>query len=311
MICQNPPNISGLTDEELLALFANPSVSLYLTPGVTDDALAYLERALLKNNGKIQLSGLSPEKIPNDYLIMIVFQKLIPPSENSGVFNESTFSGINGMYQNVTGKSEDLQTYITLDGKMLDILKQYVKQCEKEIAERPKGQMALGQKYGAGVGMIAEGVIAGVTGATLYKGQLKTTNTDLLEKDIREGEIGQANRQGEQKAAKPTIEKASGGNSQGGFSSVEDLLSNATPGRVTKGKTTQYVKSGGFNEAVADSDSLYLTNVKKTSTSYGTGKRGVLSDGRTVVVRSGSSDGRPTLETRKPNGRGIEIRYEP
>ena len=32
-------------------------------------------------------------------------------------------------------------------------------------------------------------------------------------------------------------------------------------------------------------------------------------DGRTVTVRHGSTDGRPTLEIRNPNARGIEIRY--
>lgn len=31
--------------------------------------------------------------------------------------------------------------------------------------------------------------------------------------------------------------------------------------------------------------------------------------GRSVTVRPGSSDGRPTLEIRGSNGRGLEIRY--
>ena len=49
--------------------------------------------------------------------------------------------------------------------------------------------------------------------------------------------------------------------------------------------------------------------MKDINTSYGAGRTGTLPDGRTVTVRPGSTDGRPTLEIRYPNGRGIEIRY--
>ncbi|HAQ41166.1 MAG TPA: hypothetical protein DCM73_10270, partial [Clostridiales bacterium] len=84
--------------------------------------------------------------------------------------------------------------------------------------------------------------------------------------------------------------------------SVDDILDGATAGRVTKGKTNQYVKPGDFNSASKEFDSLNPSNVKNINTSYGQGKTGTLPDGRTVTVRPGSTDGRPTLEIRNPNG---------
>ena len=38
---------------------------------------------------------------------------------------------------------------------------------------------------------------------------------------------------------------------------------------------------------------------------------GTLPDGRTIIVRPKSTDGRPTVEVRRPNGRGYEVRYGP
>ncbi len=78
---------------------------------------------------------------------------------------------------------------------------------------------------------------------------------------------------------------------------------------MTKGKTTLYEKPGDFSQASKEFDSLNPSNVKDINTSYGQGKTGTLPDGRTITVRPGSTDGRPTLEIRNPNGRGIEIRY--
>jgi hypothetical protein len=91
--------------------------------------------------------------------------------------------------------------------------------------------------------------------------------------------------------------------------SVDDVLSGTKPGRVTKGKTTQYISQGSYDQAVKDFDSLKPSNVKDINTNYGPAKTGTLPDGRTVTVRPGSTDGRPTLEIRGSNGRGIEVRY--
>ncbi len=90
---------------------------------------------------------------------------------------------------------------------------------------------------------------------------------------------------------------------------VDDILSETTPGRETKGRTKLRIRRGGFRQANADFDSLGPTNVKHIDTVYGPGRTGTLPDGRTVTVRAGSSEGPPTLEIRNPNGRGVEIRY--
>ena len=110
--------------------------------------------------------------------------------------------------------------------------------------------------------------------------------------------------------AKPNVQQgtAEGANKRP-VKSVADILEGATLGRPTKGKTTQYQKTGGFEQASKEFDLLNPSNVKNINTTYGQGKTGILSDGRTIILRPGSTDGRPTLEIRNPNGRGIEIRY--
>ena len=69
------------------------------------------------------------------------------------------------------------------------------------------------------------------------------------------------------------------------------------------------IRKVGRIRASSEFDLLKPSNVKDINTSYGAGRTGTLPDGRTVTVRPGSTDGRPTLEIRYPNGRGIEIRY--
>ena len=90
---------------------------------------------------------------------------------------------------------------------------------------------------------------------------------------------------------------------------VDDILDGAELGRDTKGKTVQYVKSGSYEQTVKDFEALAPEKVKKINTKFGPAKTGILPDGRRITARRGSSDGRPTLEIRKSNGRGIEIRY--
>gem|GEM_PF-6384792 len=95
-----------------------------------------------------------------------------------------------------------------------------------------------------------------------------------------------------------------------GSDGVNEILNGAKPGRGTKGKTTQYVKPGSYDQALREFESLNPSNVKDITTAYGSGKTGTLPDGRTITVRPGSSAGPPTLEIRNPkNNRGIEIRY--
>ncbi len=93
-------------------------------------------------------------------------------------------------------------------------------------------------------------------------------------------------------------------------SPLEKLLNETTPGRITKGRTTQYVKSGTYDNTVQDFNSLNPSNVKPIETRWGAGQTGTLSDGRNITARPGSTFGTPTLEIRNTtNGRGIEIRY--
>ncbi len=73
---------------------------------------------------------------------------------------------------------------------------------------------------------------------------------------------------------------------------VDDILEGATPGRTTKGRATQFEKTGGYNQALDDFNSMGVTDVKDIPG----GKVGRLPDGRTVNVSTKSSDGRPTLE---------------
>ncbi len=103
-----------------------------------------------------------------------------------------------------------------------------------------------------------------------------------------------------------TAPKETGNNTK----SIEDIISESSPGRATKGPTTQYMKQGGYNETLDDFNALKPTDTKDINTNWGTGKTGTLPDGSHVTARPGSSQGSPTLEIRNPtNGRGIEIRY--
>nr|WP_252717799.1 hemagglutinin repeat-containing protein [Acinetobacter soli] len=89
-------------------------------------------------------------------------------------------------------------------------------------------------------------------------------------------------------------------------SKIDKILKNAKSGRETKGRTDQFEKNGGFTQANKEFDSLGLQNVKDIPI----GRVGQLKDGTKVVVRSRSSDGRPTLEIQS-SPRKIEIRYNP
>jgi hypothetical protein len=85
---------------------------------------------------------------------------------------------------------------------------------------------------------------------------------------------------------------------------VEDLIKDAKLGRETKGRTNQYELSGGFNQAVNYFHSLNPKIMKNTPDL----KVGVLQDGRKVIVRTKSSDGRPTLEI-QDGKKKIKFRY--
>lgn len=81
-------------------------------------------------------------------------------------------------------------------------------------------------------------------------------------------------------------------------------MEDAIPGRITKGKATQFEKSGGFNQALDDFNNMGITDIKDIPN----GKVGKLPDGRTINVRANSSDGRATLEIYDGKN-SIKIRY--
>ena len=86
---------------------------------------------------------------------------------------------------------------------------------------------------------------------------------------------------------------------------AEPPVPDATPGRKTRGPTSQWTKPGGMAEADRDFDDKHPENVRPPP---GGGRVGVLPDGRKIIVRPDSSDGRPTLEI-QDKSRYIKVRY--
>ena len=70
------------------------------------------------------------------------------------------------------------------------------------------------------------------------------------------------------------------------------------------GRAIQFKKSGGYNQALDDFNSMGVNDIKDISD----GKVGKLPDGRIINVRSGSSVKKPTLEI-YDGKKSIKIRY--
>ena len=90
---------------------------------------------------------------------------------------------------------------------------------------------------------------------------------------------------------------------------IDIVSKDSKRGRETKGKTELKIKDGDYSDTLKDFEAIGPSDSQTIYTKYGDGKIGSLSDGSTITARRGSSDGRPTLEIRKPNGRGVEFRY--
>jgi RHS repeat-associated protein len=85
----------------------------------------------------------------------------------------------------------------------------------------------------------------------------------------------------------------------------EPPVPGATPGRETKGRTTQWEKPGGIDQANDDFDAKGPGDIVPLP---GGGRRGTLPDGRKIIVRPDSTDGRPTLEIQDGKSRD-KVRY--
>jgi RHS repeat-associated protein len=81
-----------------------------------------------------------------------------------------------------------------------------------------------------------------------------------------------------------------------------------TPLPDTKGRTKQFEKPGGYDQANEDFDQVREPGETKTLPDGG--RVGRLPDGRPVVVRPNSSDGRPTVEIQSGKNR-VKVRYGP
>ena len=93
---------------------------------------------------------------------------------------------------------------------------------------------------------------------------------------------------------------------------VEGILDGATEGEKTKGRTKNFDKSGGMDQANSDFDDIADPDSVEAITdgNGGEGRRGRVNDGsgRKINVRPSSSDGRPTVEIQDGKNR-TKIRY--
>jgi len=94
-------------------------------------------------------------------------------------------------------------------------------------------------------------------------------------------------------------------NSQKQDITVEDLTSTSSKGKETTGRSKLFERTGGSNAANKEFDALSPTEIKEIPG----GRVGKLPDGRTVIVRERSTDGRPTLEIQSGKNR-IKFRYD-
>ncbi|MGC0845628.1 hemagglutinin repeat-containing protein [Pantoea agglomerans] len=86
---------------------------------------------------------------------------------------------------------------------------------------------------------------------------------------------------------------------------VDDLMSSSSKGQETTGRSKLFERTGGSEAANKEFDLLRPTEIKDIPG----GRVGKLPDGRTVVVRERSTDGRPTLEIQSGKNR-VKFRYD-
>lgn len=90
---------------------------------------------------------------------------------------------------------------------------------------------------------------------------------------------------------------------------INSALKGSKKGKATSGRTEQRDKKGSYSDALKDFEKIPLSEKKDITTKWGKGKTGKLSNGKSVTVRPGSSEGAPTLQIPEGSSRQIEIRY--
>ena len=94
-----------------------------------------------------------------------------------------------------------------------------------------------------------------------------------------------------------------------GRKTIDDIIDGLPETTNGKGVARNFESTGDFEQTIRDFDALNPIDVKEIQTKYGPGKVGKLSDGTTVVARSGSTTGVATLEIRVSNRNVYKIRY--
>ncbi|MBT0721501.1 hypothetical protein HGT70_09415 [Rosenbergiella collisarenosi] len=86
--------------------------------------------------------------------------------------------------------------------------------------------------------------------------------------------------------------------------SVDELILTSAKGRKTSGRSKLFDRAGNIDVANKEFNALSPVNIRDIDR----GRAGELLDGRTIIVRDKSTDGRPTLEI-QDGKRRIKFRY--
>ena len=161
------------------------------------------------------------------------------------------------------------------------------------------------QEIAFGMGTTGGGIAAGATGAgAVTTPALTAAGTAVVAHE------GTSVYRASQNLADDLSRFSAGTSGKNANDSVDKILEKAIP-RPPKRRAEQYDKTGGYDQAEKDFNSLDLEegSVKDRTGERGKIKTGKLRDGRDVNVREKSSEGHPTLEIIQPNNTRIKIRY--
>ncbi|MCE0829014.1 hypothetical protein LVQ78_23810 [Buttiauxella sp. A2-C2_NF] len=160
------------------------------------------------------------------------------------------------------------------------------------------GNNVLAGATGAAIGL---GIAAGMSGSDSEAEKQPNAGKDLT--DAEKAELGGTG-SGTPGGWGPEDEE-NARNSDRQNITVEDLTSTSSKGQETTGRSKLFERMGGSNAANKEFDALSPSDVKDIPS----GRVGKLPDGRTVIVRERSTDGRPTLEIQSGKNR-IKFRYD-